>query len=314
MRYAFFVSVARGETEHALTYTLSSLSQMGQVYVHFDTYDDYRVYRHIVDRYATMVAIATKRKGLAQGRSWAVEELPDISGADYVCNADSHITLLRAPICDSGVCDYQRCEYSFNDDTDPYRVIGKCVSHFGPMQWNFMYRTFVYTCDYKPYAYTPLMCVRKDVAKALRDLYGKYGLSIIPWEEYGSDNDQIYVSAFRLYGLRQCRCVWAEEGPMYLHRANNVEHPFWKSRWTPERIRKYAISKACFLKLHYPRELWGLVGNEPERCPIPDDVVKKINDEFSYGYAEFLVWFSKYVGQQDVELFRREVEVLGLRL
>jgi hypothetical protein len=312
--YAFFVSVGPGESRWALYYTLSTLSRMGRIYVHFDSWEEYQRHKETVDQYAETVVLAKKRRGLAQGRSWAVEELPDLEpNAEYICTADSHIVLLQDFDCGgAAACDPQRCDYPPERDADPLSVAAGCVKHYGQAHWNFRYTAFIFNCDHKPFSYNPLICVRRDASVVLRDLYGKYGLPVIPWEEYGADQQQIYVSVFRLYGLGETKCV--PGNPVYLHRANRTDHPFWASRWTPERLAKYAVARACFLKLHYPKELWGLVGNEPERCPIPDDVTKKINDEFRYGYAEFLMWFSKYVGQQDVELFRREVEVLGLRL
>ena len=76
--YVFFVSVGPGETRWALYYTLSTLSTAGRVYVHFDTWEEYWRHKEVVDQYADTVVLARRRTGLAQGRSWAVEELPDM--------------------------------------------------------------------------------------------------------------------------------------------------------------------------------------------------------------------------------------------
>lgn len=313
MRYVFFVSVGPGETRWALYYTLSTLSTAGRVYVHFDSWEEYQRHKETVDQYAETVVLARRRTGLAQGRSWAIEEIPDLEpNAEYICTADSHVVLLKNFSCRGAACDIKRCDYPPERDEKPYSVL-PCTGHYGQAYWNFRYQTFIYNCRHKPFSYNPLICIRRDAAKAVRNLYAKYGLPVIPWEEYGSDQQQIYVSVFRLYGLEETECV-EERGPVYLHRANKPDYPFWKNRWTPERLAKYAVARSCFLKLHYPRELWSLIGNEPASCPIPDDVAKRLNDEFRYGYADSLLWFKQYVSGQDVEIFRKEVSLLGLKL
>jgi len=112
------------------------------------------------------------------------------------------------------------------------------------------------------------------------------GLGVVPWRGYGADQEQVYVSATRLFGAGRCVSELT-----YGHRSttSNVHHEFWSKRWVGEYFNEWYQANVCFLKLHYPRELWRTSPYDPTRCRyIDDETAKRIQDEFRYTYWDFL--------------------------
>ena len=301
-----FVSVGRWETDAAILYTYRTASMFGRVIIHVDDGAAAERVRSLVGRDVDIVVV----DGLGAGRSWAVENIDD----DVVLS-DSHVYFLERPSCGSTHCDFRRFDFGFDTEHDPVSVIGKSAWHFGQLNWNRAYRSFVFDCAAKWYSHNPVIFLHKDAVRRIRDVYMKYGLRPIPWRGYGADMEQLYVSASRLFGPGLC-VYGSNRGPIYGHRASvsNTTHPFWAERWkSPTYYGEWYRANTCFLKLHYPRELWNIPrsrGFDPERCDIDDRTVKQLNDEFRYTYADFLRDF-RPTDPADIPIYNLEKTTLG---
>jgi len=293
----FFVSVLDRETDTALRLTIESLKRFGRVVLHFDRPEFVRPWvREMVDDVVFV-------DGLGWGRSWAYENVDD----DYVCTVDSHVYMIRFEPADIG--DYRRFDYEFDVEDRPWTVINKSAWHFGQLYWNRRFQTFVFDCERKWFSHNPLICLGRGVIKRLRDVYSKYGLRIIPWKGYGSDQEQVFVSATRLFGPG--RCV---RELTYGHRAtvSNTSHEFWSKRWVDEYTREWYQANACFLKLHYPRELWRLSPFDVTKCKyIDDETAKRIQDEFRYTYWDFLMDSMRYLDDRDKAIAEQELKYIN---
>ena len=299
MMVTFFVSVYERETDTALKITIENLKKFGKVILHFDKPELLRPWvKELVDDVVFV-------DGMARGRGWAFENIDD----DYVCTVDSHVYIFRLNLVEFG--DYRRYDYGFDVEDRPWSVVDRSVWHFGQLYWNRKFQTFVFECERKWYSYNPLLCLGRGVVKRLRDLYSKYGIGIIPWKGYGSDNDQVYVSAARLFGPG--RCV---NELTYCHRAtvSNLKHEFWSKRWTDEYLSEWYQSNACFMKLHYPRELWRLSPFDPTKCRyIDDETAKRIQDEFRYSYWDFLRDSINMFNEEDRKIAEEELKYINLK-
>ena len=228
---------------------------------------------------------------------------------DYVCTVDSHVYLHRFE--PEGFEDAIQFDYGPEYEHAPWLIADTALKHYGTQNWNRRcMHTFPYRCDVIWYSIDPFICFPRHVVKALRDLYGKYGLWIIPWHGYGSDGDQAFVSATRLLGPAKC-----SKKTIFGHRHNLTPgYKFWQERWRDEWYRtEWYQANACFLKLHYPRELWKLAPFDPTKCRyVPDDVARRIQDDFRYDYRDFLRWAINYASGEDRRMFEEEGRILGL--
>jgi len=294
----FFVSVYERETDVALRLTVESLRKFGRVVLHFDRPDLLRPWvREFVDDVVFV-------DGLARGRSWAYENIDD----DYVCTVDSHVYMLRFRPAEVG--DYKRFDYGFDVEDRPWVAVDKSVHHFGQLYWNRRFRTFVFDCKRKWFSHNPMICLGRGVVKRLRDVYSKYGLGIIPWRGYGSDQEQVFVSAVRLFGPGECVSELT-----YGHRAtvSDTSHEFWSKRWVSGYTDEWYQANACFLKLHYPRELWRLSSYDPSKCRyVDDETVRRIQDEFRYTYWDFLMVSMNVLNEDDKKIAEEEIKYKNL--
>jgi len=293
----FFVSVHEKETDAALRLTIESVRRFGKVVVHFDRPELLRSWvKELVD---DVVFI----NGLGLGRSWAYENIDD----DYVCTVDSHIYMFRFK--PEGFCDYKRYDYGFDVEDKPWVIKDIGTKHFGQLNWNRRFGSWVFECTEKWYSYNPLVCLPRHIVKKLRDVYSKYGFRVIPWRGWGSDQEQVSVSAVRLFG--GARCV---NELTYAHRAtvSNTEHPFWKDRWSGDYLNEWYQANSCFLKLHYPRELWKFAPFNPEWCRyVDDETVKRMQDEFRYSYWDFLKNSWSLLDEKDKKIAEDELKYVS---
>jgi len=304
----FFISVGRWETDVAVLYVYRTASKFGRVVFHVDDGATVERVRRLVGGDVDIVAV----DGLGAGRSWAVENIDD-----DVILSDSHVYFLERPSCGSTHCDFRRFDFGFDVEDNPVSVVNRSAWHFGQVNWNRAYRSFIFDCDVKWYSHNPVVYISGDAVRRIRDVYMKYGLRPIPWRGYGADMEQLYVSASRLFGPGKC-VYGRDRGPVYGHRASvsNTSHQFWSERWRDAAYYgEWYRANVCFLKLHYPRELWSIPrsrGFDPEKCDIiSDDVVKKINDEFRYSYADFLRDF-RPADNEDVSVYDLEKSLLKI--
>jgi hypothetical protein len=295
----FFVSVYEKETDTALRITIESLKRFGKVILHFDRPDLLRPWvKELVDDVVFV-------DGLARGRGWAFENIDD----DYVCTVDSHVYMLRFNPVEHG--DYRLYDYGFDVEDRPWSVINKSVWHFGHLYWNRRFQTFVFECERKWYSHNPLVCLGGCVVRRLRDVYFKYGLGVIPWKGYGADQEQVYVSATRLFGPG--RCV---NELTYGHRSStsNAHHEFWSRRWVGDYFNEWYQAHACFMKLHYPRELWRFSPYDLTRCKyVDDETAKRIQDEFRYTYWDFLRDSINVLNKEDRKIAEEELKYINLK-
>lgn len=293
MNIVFFVSVGKNETEKALKYTFFSLSRFGDVVFHVDDVENEKWVKSVLGDVETVVV-----KGLGRGRGYAFKWFLD-HGGDVIVISDSHVVLLEGFEC-GGFCDFKRFDFGFDVEDNPLGVVDRVAWHFGQVNWDRVMDRFVFDCKYKPYSYNPLTAYSRHVVKRIVDVYSKYGLDPIPWPGYGADVEQLYVSAFRLFGIggEFGKCVYGREGrPVYGHRASvsNINHPFWSNRWKDQwYYSEWYQANVCFLKLQLPQEYWDRPrsrGFDPNACKyIDDNTVKKINEEFKFGYEDFIKW------------------------
>ena len=292
----FFVSVYERETDAALRLTVESLRRFGKVVLHFDRPDLLRPWvGGLVD---DVVFVG----GLARGRSWAYENIDD----DYVCTIDSHVYMIRFSPVELG--DYRLYDYGFDVEDRPWTAVNKAAWHFGQLYWNRKFKGFVFECERKWYSHNPMICLGRGVVKRLRDVYSKYGLGVIPWRGYGADQEQVFVSATRLFGPGECVSELT-----YGHRAtvSNTSHEFWSRRWVGEYTDEWYQANACFLKLHYPRELWRLSPFDVSKCRyVDDETAKRIQDEFRYTYWDFLRDSIDMFNEEDRKIAEEEIDYI----
>jgi glycosyltransferase involved in cell wall biosynthesis len=294
----FFVSVYERETDTALRLTVESLKRFGRVVVHFDRPDLLRPWVVVLVDDVVFV------DGLGWGRSWAYENIDD----DYVCTVDSHVYVMRFRPAEIG--DYRRFDYGFDVEDRPWAAVNESAHHFGQVNWNRRFKTFVFDCRRKWYSHNPLICLGRGVIKMLRDVYSKYGLGIIPWRGYGADQEQVFVSATRLFGPGECVSELT-----YGHRAtvSDTSHEFWSKRWVEEYTSEWYQANACFLKLHYPRELWRLSPFDASKCRyIDDETARRIQDEFRYTYWDFLTDSLGIFNEEDRRVAEEELKYKNL--
>jgi len=295
----FFVSVYERETDTALRLTIESLKKFGRVVLHFDRSELLRPWA--VEMADDVVFV----DGLGWGRGWAYENIDD----DYVCTVDSHVYMFRFRPAEIG--DYRRFDYGFDVEDRPWTAINGSAHHFGQVNWNRRFKTFVFECGRKWYSHNPFICLGRGVIKRLRDVYSKYGLGVIPWRGYGSDQEQVFVSATRLFGPGECVSELT-----YGHRAtvSDTSHEFWSKRWVEGYTGEWYQANACFMKLHYPRELWRLSPFDPTKCRyIDDETAKKIQDEFRYSYWDFLRDSISIFNCEDRKIAEEELRYINLK-
>ena len=83
---------------------------------------------------------------------------------------------------------------------------------------------------------------------------------------------------------------------------------FWSKRWVEGYISEWYQANACFLKLHYPRELWRLSPFDVSRCRyVDDEAARRIQDEFRYTYWDFLDDSMNMLNEEDRKVAEEEI-------
>ncbi|CAA33000.1 hypothetical protein D1T48_gp32 [Thermoproteus tenax virus 1] len=276
------ISAYRKETKTGLRntiYTAINTGKVKKILLGLDKPEDKEIFNDIINEFKDYIIDVVYAEGLGANRNELLVRGSE-ENEDYICLADSHLYFITPvadivkTMCNSQACDFKRFDFGFDVENNPLSVLNRSVHHFGQFNIDRLANNYIFSCEYKYYANNPFLCFKKSAIKELLNIYGG---KIIPWQHYGADMEQIYVSIVRRYGRTAGKCIGTS--PIYGHRAtvSNTEHEFWKSRWT---IKDYSEgwyqANACFLALHIPRELWNLKPRifEPDKCKLHINFIK----------------------------------------